>query len=163
MNRKYLVVLLGVVAAVAVAAAAMSFSEDGDDRLKPSYADGMPDTYVFDGDKGTIDAGDPVDWRIFDLYHGFCNDDRGYTEYSGYELKSARTVKLDPGIYRITADGNEFTAFMDGYVERTFDWTYDMDGVKYDVSAETEFTMSEFIAGSDANKDSNKAKSEVEH
>ena len=166
MNSKVLgMAAVAVVAVAVVAVVVLGSADDTDDRLMPAEVVGMPDTYVFDDGDGTIDAGKPVDWKIFDLYHGYCNDKADekyplYSKYTGYEIKDTQTIQLSPGKYAITAEDTEFTVFLDGYVKKTLSWTYDMDGVKHDVSADTKFTVYEFISDCEANKAFNKAASE---
>ena len=98
--------------------------------------DGLPDGYSADPQTCIISAPSETDWLVIDRLHTFYDTNRfgGFTErYKGDEVRSD-SITLEVGSYNVVSGGCEFSVVVCGVIERTANWTYDMDGRAVDVS-----------------------------
>lgn len=132
MAGKTSIIVLILVAAVAVAAAAVVLSMPSEDPEKitdpeePWSEDLYPKGISFDEKTGTLKSKSSVVWSITDELKLFKERDKG--EVTG------TSVKLDPGLYTVTVNGESFMVVVDGTHTNTVKWKYYFNGQNHDVS-----------------------------
>ena len=119
--------------------------------------DGLPDGYSADPQTCIISAPSETDWLVIDRLHTFYDTNRfgGFTErYKGDEVRSD-SITLEVGSYNVVSGGCEFSVVVCGVIERTANWTYDMDGRAVDVSVTYMMDMQDLIESVESSREFN--------
>ncbi len=124
------------VAIVVVAAAAVAVwwprGDGSDSAAEPEYPDGV----TGDLSEGVLSYSEETVWHIYDLMESYYVRQGGsavWAPYEGYDVV-ASSIRLDPGVYRVSVGSGEFDVTVPGTVERTAEWSYDYGGTVFAVS-----------------------------
>lgn len=142
MSRGVFIVLILVVAVITIAVAACASGPDDDHEP----GSGLPDGFVMDRDGSTLIYREAVEWHVTDLLSpAYIRDGSSLTLYKGHHA-TGPSVKLSPGLYLIDAAGASFEIAVDGDLERSASWSYDLDGTVSTVSVSFSIDAADLIA-----------------
>lgn len=132
-------------AAVAVVTITVAVcASDPDDDHGPGFE--LPDGFVMDRDGSTLTYREEVEWHVTDLLSPvYIRDGSSLTLYRGLYV-TAPSIELSPGLYRIDAAGASFEIAVDGDLERSASWSYDLDGTVSRVSVSFAIDVMDLIA-----------------
>ena len=84
-----------------------------------------------DKETGVLTASSAANWKVFNELDMFV------TEYTG------ASITLNPGIYSVILDDQQYNVIISGEVHREYDWTYTINGTTYPLSLSYDIDLEE--------------------